>query len=50
MHGFPQYTRSDKQGNLGVSIVSRIVDEQFGWLLVYESTLHAACRDRRLTE
>jgi hypothetical protein len=29
MDGFPQYTRSDKQGNLGVSIVSRIVDEQF---------------------
>ena len=30
--GFPQYTRSAKQGNIGVSIVSRIVDEEFGWL------------------
>jgi len=32
MEGFPQYARSAKQGNLGVSIVSAIVDEQFGWL------------------
>lgn len=33
MEGFPQYTRSAKQGNLGVSIVSAIVDDKFGWLL-----------------
>jgi hypothetical protein len=32
MDGFPQYAPSAKQGNLGVSIVSRIVDEDLGWL------------------
>ena len=32
MDGFPQYTASAKQGDLGVSIVSRIVMENFGWL------------------
>lgn len=32
MDGFPQYAFSAKQGNLGVRIVSRIVDEEFGWL------------------
>ncbi len=31
MQGFPQYAPSAKQGNLGVAIVSRVVDE-FGWL------------------
>ena len=30
--GFPQYTNSSRQGDLGVSIVSRIVDEDFLWL------------------
>jgi hypothetical protein len=30
--GFPQYSPSAKQGNLGVGIVSRIVEEKFGWL------------------
>jgi hypothetical protein len=32
MEGFPQFARSAKLGNLGVSIVSAIVDEKFGWL------------------
>ena len=32
MEGFPQYTRSAKQGNAGVGIVSRIVEDEFGWL------------------
>jgi hypothetical protein len=30
--GFPLYARSAKLGELGVSIVSRIMMEQFGWL------------------
>lgn len=30
--GFPQYTHSAKQGDIGVSIVSRIVADDFGWL------------------
>lgn len=30
--GFPQFSTSAKQGDLGVSIVSRIVGEDFGWL------------------
>ncbi len=30
-HGYPQYTPSAKQGNIGVGIVARIV-ESFGWL------------------
>jgi hypothetical protein len=30
--GFPQYGASAKQGTRGVAIVSRIVDEGFGWL------------------
>ena len=32
MQGFPQYAPSAKQGDLGISIVSRIVDDEFGWL------------------
>ena len=32
MQGFPQYAPSSKQGNVGVSIVSRIVEDKFGWL------------------
>jgi hypothetical protein len=32
MEGFPQHTRSAKQGNAGVGIVSRIVEDEFGWL------------------
>jgi hypothetical protein len=30
--GFPQFSPSAKQGNRGVAIVNRIVDEDFGWL------------------
>jgi len=30
--GFPQYAPSAKQGNRGVGIVSRIVEDEFGWL------------------
>jgi Domain of unknown function (DUF4365) len=30
--GFPQFTASAKQGDLGISIVSRIVNDDFGWL------------------
>jgi hypothetical protein len=33
MDGFPQYTRSAKQSNAGVGIVSRIVEDEFDWLL-----------------
>ncbi len=29
---FPRYSPSAKQGNFGVGIVSRIVEEEFGWL------------------
>src|SRR5882762_6839300 len=29
---FPQYSPSAKQGNVGVGIVSRIVEDDFGWL------------------
>ena len=32
MQGFPQYAPSSKQGNVGVSTVSRIVEDKFGWL------------------
>jgi hypothetical protein len=32
MQGFPKYTFSAKQGDLGVSLVSRIVSDEFGWL------------------
>ena len=31
-HGFPQFAPSAKQGDLGVSIISRIMSEGFGWL------------------
>jgi len=30
--GFPKFEHSAKQADLGVSIVSRIVGEEFGWL------------------
>ena len=30
--GFPTYTRAGAMGEVGVSIVSRIVAEEFGWL------------------
>ncbi|MEP7351948.1 MAG: DUF4365 and DUF1817 domain-containing protein [Acidobacteriota bacterium] len=30
--GFPQYSPSAKQGNIGVGMVSRIVEDSFGWL------------------
>lgn len=30
--GFPQFGPSAKQGNLGVGIVSRVVEDGFGWL------------------
>jgi hypothetical protein len=31
-NGFPQFATSAKQGDLGISLVSRIVTDNFGWL------------------
>ena len=30
--GFPQFADSAKQGDLGISLVTRIVSDIFGWL------------------
>ena len=30
--GFPQFSRTAQQGERGVNVVSRIVNETFGWL------------------
>ena len=31
-NGYPQFSRSAQQGERGVNVVSRIVNENFGWI------------------